>query len=167
MITSQPSLATLLNALTQATQAGPTARATSGFRGRSPATHSKTPQQPRNTSSCKAHVGAPTFLDPGWQLPSPEVVFPTFTRGAPKTSPPPHGRHCKTETPWKQRWNDDKSRQPAYQYSDSLTVGHPSGKRRPLNVEERGTLTGFPLDHTFPCWPSDRRDTHSNARRCQ
>ena len=53
--------------------------------------------------------GPPTFLEPGWQLPSPDVVFPTFTRGVPKQKPPPFPAGLnRIAAHEKERWKNDK-----------------------------------------------------------
>ena len=110
------------------------------------------------------------YLSPGWKLAGgPRHKLPTFTTSQPKGNPGPHPAgisSCNARD--LKYWESDRYRFPPYQYKYMHGVVHSKHGWRNVNVNERESMLGFPLDYTLECWPKSARKLqplqHENAR---
>ena len=107
------------------------------------------------------------YLEPGWDLQTPEQRLPTFTTSRPSNLPGRKPAGLASCDPHEiQRWTEDLHRFPPYQYRDANCLRHRTGRLRVASLLEREVIMGMPAHHTAQCWPKGRRtgDRYQDAR---
>lgn len=108
------------------------------------------------TVDLKAELDPNIFLEQGWKKSSSEP-FPTFTTSRPRThaGPRPAGlKNCDAEEV--AMWQNDAYRFPPYQYRRVFRVENAQGETRLVNIRERETIMGFPVNYTSRCLPKSK-----------
>eukprot|EP00438_Fugacium_kawagutii_P011158 Skav227732 [mRNA] locus=scaffold3513:12968:18204:+ [translate_table: standard] len=94
----------------------------------------------------------------GWHKVDLTNPFPTFTTARPSAVPgrkPAGIKHCTLSE--LQRWSDDLHRFPPYQYKQQHCVQNRRGDLRIVDIAERESMMGFPVNYTQHCSPKSKR----------
>lgn len=109
-----------------------------------------------------ATVASKGLLIPGWTMACPEGHFNTFTTAQPKTQPgfKPAGLASCSATDLA-KWREDRFRFPPYTYKYANGVCHRKKGWRPLLIQEKEVIMGFPKDFTLHASPKTVRKSQS------
>lgn len=114
----------------------------------------------------KSLVDPRDYLKPGCTKVSPEP-FPTLTTSRPRAYPGRRPAGVNQCTPEEVAfWKGDAHRFPPYQYREVFRVKDREGTSRILDIQERETIMGFPVDYTAACRPKGqaRGDDYNDER---